>query len=150
MHPFIHAQTNPDKPAIVMAASGETVTYGELERRSNQVAQLLRARAIGVGDTVALCMENHPWFFCLTWGFQRAGVHYVCVSSRLTAPELAYILEDSGAKLLLGTAYLAPLLDEVAALTPQVPQLRFGANADGEAASAMSSFDILGALFKRF
>ena len=130
MHPSVHARVHPDKPAIVMAASGEVVTYAELDARSNQVAQLLRARGIGVGDTVALCMENHPWFFCLTWGFQRAGVHYVCVSSRLTAPELAYILEDSGAKLLFGTAYLAPVLDQVAVLAPNVPQLRFGVDAE--------------------
>jgi long-chain acyl-CoA synthetase len=130
MHPSVHARIHPDKPAIIMAASGEVVSYSELDARSNQVAQLLRARGIGIGDTVALCMENHPWFFCLTWGFQRAGVHFVCVSSRLTAPELAYILEDSAAKLLFGTAYLAPVLDQVAALTPQVPQLRFGVDAE--------------------
>ena len=136
MHPSVHAQTEPDKPAIIMAASGETISYAELDRRSNQVAQLLRARGIGIGDTVALCMENHPWFFCLTWGFQRAGTHFVCVSSRLTAPELAYILEDSGAKLLFGSAYLAPLLDEVAPLAPQVPQLRFGGPAE-EALAAL-------------
>jgi acyl-CoA synthetase (AMP-forming)/AMP-acid ligase II len=124
MHPSIHARTQPDRPAIIMAASGETVSYAELDRRSNQVAQLLRARGIGIGDTVALCLENHPWFFCLTWGFQRAGVHYVAISSRLTAPEIAYILEDSGAKLLFGSGYLAAVLDEVAALRPAVPQLR--------------------------
>ena len=130
MHPSIHARTHPDKPAIIMAASGETVSYAQLDARSNQVAQLLRARGIAAGDTVALCMENHPWFFCLTWGFQRAGVHYVCISSRLTAPELAYILDDSAAKLLFGTAYLAPILDEVAGLAPNVPQLRFGVDAE--------------------
>jgi len=33
----------------------------------------LRARGVGIGDTVALCLENHPWFFCMAWGFQRAG-----------------------------------------------------------------------------
>ena len=135
MHPSVHAKTNPDKPAIVMAASGETVTYAELERRSNQVAQLLRARGIGIGDCVAMCLENHPWFFCLAWGFQRAGVHYVGISSRLTAPEIAYILEDSGAKLLFGSAYLAPVLNEVAALAPQVPQLRV----DGDAEAALAA-----------
>ena len=136
MHPSVHARTHPDKPAIIMAASGETISYAELDTRSNQVAQLLRARRIGIGDTVALCMENHPWFFCLTWGFQRAGIHFVCVSSRLTAPELAYILEDSATKLLFGSAYLAPLLDEVAALVPNVPQLRFG----GDAEQALAAF----------
>jgi long-chain acyl-CoA synthetase len=135
MHPSVHAKAHPDKPAIVMAASGEIVTYAELDARSNQVAQLLRARGIKTGETVALCMENHPWFFCLTWGFQRAGVHYVCISSRLTAPELAYILEDSAAKLLFGSAYLAPLLDEVAALKPDVPQLRIGVDAEAAIAA---------------
>ncbi len=124
MHPSIHAKTQPERPAIIMAGSGETISFAELDRRSNQVAQLLRSRGIKVGDTVALCMENHPWFFCLTWGFQRAGVHYVGISSRLTPPEIAYILEDSGAKILFGSAYLAGTLDEVAKLAPQVEQLR--------------------------
>ena len=130
MHPSIHARNHPDKPAIVMAGSGEVVTYAELDRRSNQVAQLLRAHGVAIGDTVALCLENHPWFFCMAWGFQRAGVHYVGISSRLTAPEIAYILEDSGAKLLFSSTYLAPTMDEVAALAPQVPQLRFGQDAE--------------------
>lgn len=124
MHPSIHAKSQPERAAIIMAGSGEVITFAELDARSNQVAQLLRARGIKIGDTVALCMENHPWFFCLTWGFQRAGVHYVGISSRLTPPEIAYILEDSGAKLLFGSAYLAPTLDEVAKLAPAVPQLR--------------------------
>ncbi len=140
MHPFIHARTNPAKPAIIMAGSGETITYGELDARSNQVAHLLRARGIGIGDCVAMCLENHPWFFVLTWGFQRAGVHFVAISSRLTAPEVTYILEDSGAKLLFGSAYLAPVLDTVATLAPQVPQFRFdtpGANSAEAALAAM-------------
>ena len=139
MHPSIHKQANPDKPAIIMAASGETITYGELDARSNQVAQLLRARGIKVGDTVALCMENHPWFFCLTWGFQRAGVHYVGISSRLTPPEIAYILEDSGSKLLFGSAYLAPTLDEVAKLAPQVGQLRMDTPGELSAEAALAA-----------
>ena len=140
MHPSIHARTQPDRPAIIMAGSGETVTFAELDRRSNQVAQLLRTRGIKVGDTVALCMENHPWFFCLTWGFQRSGVHYVGISSRLTPPEIAYILEDSGAKILFGSAYLAPILDEVAKLAPQVELLRF------DTSGAMSAEDALAAM----
>lgn len=140
MHPSIHAKNKPDRPAIIMAGSGETVTFAELDARSNQVAQLLRSRGIGVGDTVALCLENHPWFFCLTWGFQRSGVHYVGISSRLTPPEIAYILEDSGAKLLFGSAYLAPTLDEVARQSPGVPQLRLDTH------GALSAEDALAAM----
>jgi long-chain acyl-CoA synthetase len=139
MHPSIHAKTHPDKPAIIMSGSGETISFAELDARSNQVAQLLRSRGIKIGDTVALCMENHPWFFCLTWGFQRSGVHYVGISSRLTPPEIAYILEDSGAKLLFGSAYLAPTLDEVARLSPNVAQLRLDTPGELSAEAALAA-----------
>ncbi len=140
MHPKVHAKAHPDKPAIIMAVSGEIITYAQLDARSNQVAQLIRARGIGIGETVALCLENHPWFFVLTWGAQRAGVHYVAISSRLTAPEIGYILEDSGARLLFGSAYLAPVLDQVAKLSPQVEQLRF------DTAGKLSAEDALAAM----
>ena len=140
MHPSVHARTHPDKPAIIMAASGETISFAELDVRSNRVAQLLRARGIGIGDTVAMCLENHPWFFALAWGFQRAGVHFVAISSRLTPPEVAYILADSGAKLLFGSAFLAPVLDGVAQLSPGVPQLRFDTS---DAASAEAALAVM-------
>ena len=139
MHPLIHARTNPAKPAIIMAGSGETITYGELDARSNQVAHLIREHGIGIGDCVAMCLENHPWFFVLAWGFQRAGVHFVAISSRLTAPEVTYILEDSGAKLLFGTAYLAPVLDTVGSLAPQVVQLRFDTPGKSSAEAALAA-----------
>ncbi len=139
MHPSIHAKANPEKAAVIMAGSGEVISYAELDQRSNQVAQLIRQRGIGIGDTLAICMENHPWYFALTWGAQRAGVHFVCISSRLTAPEIAYILEDSGSKLLFGSTYIATVLDEVAALMPGVPQLRFGGSGTLDAAAALGS-----------
>ena len=139
MHPSVHAQTNPDKPAVIMAGSGETISYAELDRRSNRVAQVIRSRGIAIGDTIAICLENHPWFFALTWGAQRSGVHYVCISSRLTAPEIAYILADSGAKLLFGSAYLDATLDEVARLAPDVPQLRFDTPGELSAEDALAA-----------
>jgi long-chain acyl-CoA synthetase len=140
MHPSVHAVTHPDKPAVIMGASGEVITFAELDRRSNQVAQLIRSRGIQVGETIAICMENHPWYFGLSWGGQRSGVHYVCISSRLTAPEIAYILEDSGAKLLFGSAHTGGVLDEVAKLLPAVPQLRF------DSPGALSAEDALAAM----
>jgi long-chain acyl-CoA synthetase len=136
-HPAFHAATAPDKPAVIMAGSGETVTYGELDAASNRVAQLLRARGLAIGDTVALCLENHPMYFALCWGAQRAGLVYVAISSRLTAPEIAYIARDSGAKLLLGSAALAHVLDAVAQAAPEVPQLRIGADGDHDLVAAL-------------
>ena len=46
MHPSIHAKTTPDKPAYIMAGSGEVVTYAELDARSNQGAHLFRSLAL--------------------------------------------------------------------------------------------------------
>ena len=72
MHPHHHAKTNPDKPAYIMAGSGETVTYGQLEARSNQVAHALRGVGCKPGDTIALFAENSPRYFEICWGAQRA------------------------------------------------------------------------------
>ena len=145
MHPSVHAHNTPDKAAIVMAGSGQVTTYRELDDASNRFAQLFRRSGLEVGDVVALCLENHPRFFEITWGAQRAGLIYVAISSRLTAPEIAYILRDSGAKLLLGSAMLAPVLDSVRGLAPEVPQLRFdtpGKDSADDAVAAMPAAPI--------
>ena len=74
MHPSIHAQTHPDKPAFMMAAGGDAVTYRQLEDRSNRVAHLLRGHGLKAGDHIVLLLENHPRFFEICFGAHRAGV----------------------------------------------------------------------------
>ena len=138
-HPSFHARSTPDRPAVIMGGSGEVVTYAEMDEASNRFAQLLRARGLGVGDTVALCFDNDPALFGLAWGAQRAGVVYVVVSCRLAPPEVAYIVEDSGAKLLVSTQALAGIMDEVAKLAPAVPQLRLGGADAHDLAAALSA-----------
>lgn len=124
-HPSVHARNHPEKPAVIMA-DGRTLSYRELDEESNRFAQLLRARGLQIGDTVAISLENRPEYFSLVWGAQRAGLVFVAISCRLAAPEIAYIAQDSGAKLLVSSTYLNKVLDEVAALAPSVPQLRLG------------------------
>ena len=102
-HPAIHALAHPDKPAIIMAGSGQVIRYAELDRGSNRAAHLYRSLGLAIGSTIAICMENRPEFFDLVWGAQRSGLHYVCISSRLTAPEIDYILVDSGAQALFAS-----------------------------------------------
>jgi acyl-CoA synthetase (AMP-forming)/AMP-acid ligase II len=101
MHPGIHAAKQPDKPAFVMAGSGETVTYGELEARSNQGAQLFRSLGLQAGDHIALMLENHPAFFTICWAAQRAGLYYTAISYRLQEEEVAYIVSDCRARVFL-------------------------------------------------
>ncbi len=121
MHPSVHARTDGPKPAIIMAGSGASVSYDQLDRRSNQIAHYLRDQGIGVGDTVALCLENRAEYFDVVWGAQRSGLIFVAISNRLTADEIAYILNDSGAKLLFTSAYLGPQLGAIQLQCPDVP-----------------------------
>jgi len=120
MHPFHHAQKTPDKAAYIMADSGEVVTYRQLEDRSNQVAQMLRALGLVAGDHIAIILENHPRFFELCWGAQRAGIIYTAMSTRLTVGEAAYIARDCAAKLLVTSHAYAALAQELVALTPEL------------------------------
>lgn len=104
MHPCHHAKSHPDKPAIIMGGSGETITFKQLDERSNQIAHALRDAGCAPGDTIALFAENSARYFEICWAAQRSGLYYVCISSRLTAPEVSYILADSGARLLIASA----------------------------------------------
>jgi long-chain acyl-CoA synthetase len=106
MHPFVHAATAPDRPAIIMAGSGAMMTYGELEAKSNQVAQLMRRHGLVRGDTVALMLVNSLDYLAICWGVQRAGLVFVAMSTKLNADEAGYILADSGAKLFIASAAL--------------------------------------------
>ena len=110
MHPFHHAAATPDKAAYIMAASGETVTYGELDTRSNQGSQLFRALGLKAGDAIAIFLDNDPRYYELLWAAQRSGLQFTCISSKLTVGEVEYIVGDSGAKLLV----TSPALAEVA------------------------------------
>ncbi|WP_419320383.1 acyl-CoA synthetase [Caulobacter sp. ErkDOM-E] len=140
MHPFIHAQTQPQKPAYIMAGSGEVVTYGQLDARSNQGAQLFRSLGLQTGDVIAILMENNARFFEIAWAAQRAGLYYVCVSTKLTAAETQYILQDCGAKVFITSVAMGSLIDEIPALVPGLKLYTVGgahgAYADFEAARA--------------
>lgn len=118
MHPFVHAAAAPDRPAIIMAGSGETMTYAHLEARSNQVAHLLRAHGLVRGDTIAVLMTNCIDYLPIVWGAQRAGLVYVAMSTKLTVDEAAYIIEDSAAKLLFASAGLGGVAGPASANVP--------------------------------
>jgi long-chain acyl-CoA synthetase len=108
-HPFVHALNEPDKIAYKLLPSGETVSYRELDERSNQCAHLLRSLGLRRGDVIAILMENHPRYLEVTWAADRSGLYYTGISNRLTAPEIAYIIADSGASVLFTSQSLADL-----------------------------------------
>lgn len=120
MHPATHAKTHPDRAAYIMAGTGETVTYRQLDDRSNQGAQLFRSLGLVTGDVIAILMDNSPRFFEIAWAAQRSGLYYACISSKLTSGEIDYIMKDCAAKLLVTSAGVGPVVDELPALLPGV------------------------------
>lgn len=121
-HPFQprrHAARTPDRPAFKMCATGETVTFAQLEARANQGAHLLRAAGVGVGDHIAILMENRREFLELCFAADRAGVYYTTVSTHLTPDEIAYILRDCGARVLIASDKFAAV---AAALRPSLAE----------------------------
>ncbi|MCK9544169.1 MAG: acyl-CoA synthetase [Novosphingobium sp.] len=101
MHPRIHVAAEPGKPAAILAETGETLTYGELEERANQGAHFFRSLGIEAGQTIAIWLPNILEYFVVYWAAQRAGLYITPISTRLTAEEAAYILADSGARALV-------------------------------------------------
>ncbi len=139
MHPIQHAQSRPDHPAVIMAGSGETMTFGEMDAEANRFAQLLRAHGFGSGDAFALLLENRVEFFTIIWGSQRAGTMLVPVSTRLTAPETAYILQDSGAKLLIASRRFDDVLAGIRTQCPDLPVLVMEGEGEEDFAAALAA-----------
>src|SRR6476619_7546755 len=96
-----HAHLRPLQPAFIMAASGEAVTYAELDARSNRLAHLFRKLGLKRLDHYAIFMENNSRYLEACGAGERAGLYYTCVNSYLTPGELAYILVNSESRILI-------------------------------------------------
>jgi fatty-acyl-CoA synthase len=119
-HPRHHAVQTPDKPAVIMAGSGTTITYAQLEAGSNRGAQLFRKLGLRPGDHIAVMLENHPLFYEVFWASQRAGLYFKPISTHLTAEEAAYIARDCGARLVVASQAVAEVAAQLPRLVPQV------------------------------
>jgi long-chain acyl-CoA synthetase len=113
MYPGTIAKRTPDRAAIVMAGSGETVTFRELDERSNQLAHLFRDAGLTRGDHVALFMENQPRFLEIVWAALRSGLYLTAINSHLTGEEVAYIVGDCDAQAFVTSQAMAKVATEV-------------------------------------
>jgi len=121
MWPGKHALERPSHPAYVMAATGEVVTYAELNDRSNRLAQLFYDAGLRFGDHIAVLMENRVEYFEPCWAAQRSGLFFTCINSHFNADEVAYILDDCDAQVLV----VSDTLREVAAaLVDKMPRVK--------------------------
>jgi long-chain acyl-CoA synthetase len=118
-HIYVHADRTPQKAAVRMAGSGEVVTFGELERRSNQIAHLFRGLGLVAGDHIALLMENQTRYLEVCWAAQRSGLLYTAISTRLLAAEVAFIVRDCAAKVFIASHAMAAIANDLRAELPR-------------------------------
>ncbi len=101
VHELFAAQAarTPDAPAVSFA--GETLTYAGLDRRSNRLAHALRTLGVGPEVTTALCLERSPDMVVAMLAILKAGGAYVPLDPASPPERVAYMVEDSGARVLL-------------------------------------------------
>ncbi len=120
MHPGLVAERTPDKIAYVIAETGVSVSFGELEKRANQGAQLFRKLGLRRGDHIAILLENHPRFFQIVWAAQRSGLYYTAISWRLQPEEVEYIVNNCEAKVFITSLPRKEVVDRLQGRMPAV------------------------------
>src|SRR6202158_3148173 len=133
MYPGTHAKPKADQPAFIMAQSGETVTYAELEARTNRLAHFLRNRGLKRLDHYSIFMENNERYIEGGGAGERSGLSFTCINSFLTPDELAYIVNNSESKaLIFSEAMRAVAVDALR----QCPKIEVSLVVDGSGGGA--------------
>ncbi|MBL6457951.1 AMP-binding protein [Belnapia sp. T6] len=101
----------PAKPAAIFPDTGVVVSYGALQARARRAAHWLIHRGLQAGDGIAVLLDNRPEFLELAEAARLAGLYFTPLSIHLRPHEVAYVLNDSGAKLLV----VSPELEGLAA-----------------------------------
>ena len=113
MYPGKWATEFPDKPAAIQSLTRETVTYGELDERSNRLAQLLWDRGLRPGDHVSIFMENNLRYFEVIWAALRSGLFLTTVNRYLTDEEAGYIIDNSESQVAITSKHLADVAKQL-------------------------------------
>jgi fatty-acyl-CoA synthase len=100
-----HARQNPAKCALKFR--GEEISYGAFIERIRIVGGWLASRGIGPDDVVAVLMKNSAAFLDIAFAVSHIGAVFLPINFRLSADEVAYIVENSGARLLIADDELA-------------------------------------------
>jgi fatty-acyl-CoA synthase len=132
MFPGTHAAITPDRPAVVSADTGLTVTYRELDENSARLASALHGLGLRKGDVIALVSDNALEAFEIYWAAIRSGLYITLVNWHLSPEEAAYILTDSGARVVIVSGGVRDLAEQLVPLAPDVEhRYAFGAAVPG-------------------
>ncbi len=108
VHAQIHDRALATPNAVALVYGDTSVTYAELDRRANQLANALRARAVGPESLVAISLERSPELIIAMLGVLAAGGAYVPVDPHYPPERVKYMLDDARPVLVLGRPDLAP------------------------------------------
>ena len=132
MYPGEHARTAPDKPAQIMAGTGEVTTYRELDEAANRLAQLLYDRGLREGDHISMFAENNRRYYEVYWAAMTSGLYFTAINRYLSPEEAAYLVNDSGSTVLFTTEAMANTASKLLELIGGCPhRLMIGGAIDG-------------------
>jgi fatty-acyl-CoA synthase len=101
------------KPAVILHPRGTVVTFDDLEARANRLAHYFCDAGLAEGDVVAILMENNEHIHAVMWAARRSGLYYVPINTHLTAAEAAYIVDNSRARAIIGSAALRKTCENI-------------------------------------
>ena len=133
MYPGTFATTTPDKPAAIRPATGEQISYGELEARSAQLAHVLTDDwGLRPGEAIAVVSDNTLEMIEIYWAALRTGLYIAAINHHLTADESSYIIGDCGARALFVSASVTEHIDVTPGAHPGVEhRVVFGGALEG-------------------
>lgn len=123
LYPGAHLPELADKAAVIMAESGEKMSYSQLDAYANRLGRLYQWLGLKAGEHVAYCVENRLECTAIQWGAHYVGLYYSFISTRLKGAEAAYIVSDCEAKVLVVTAETAPAVVEAVRDLPVPPKI---------------------------
>ncbi|MCT9933564.1 amino acid adenylation domain-containing protein, partial [Planotetraspora sp. A-T 1434] len=132
VHELVAEQARAKASAVAVSCQGRSLTYGELDRRANGVANELAARGVGVEHLVGVCLPRDVELPVVLLGVLKAGAAYLPLDPGYPLPRLTYMVEDAAPTVIVTTAELAGglpehpnvvLLDELAGAGETAPEV---------------------------
>ena len=115
------ARKRAGEPALI--EDGRRIGFAEIDKRASRIARRLLAEGLGRQERVAYLGENSEHFFAFAFGVAKAGGALAPINFRLAAPEIGYIVGDSGARWMIVGSDFADAAEKAVASLPRKPKL---------------------------
>jgi long-chain acyl-CoA synthetase len=132
MYPGKWAKETPNKPAVINSTTGASISFLELEVKSIQLAHFFKSKGLKRGDHITLFTRNDIKFFEISWAAMRSGIYLTPANSWLKADELSYIINNSGADVIIADKSLEDICIDLSLNNEhEIFKLSFNGQIDG-------------------